>query len=109
MVRKENDLDLEKLIEDIKKWRPSAREIKATGEFAFVFAPSDQQIGKKGSGGGTLESVARIHQTKNDETFGGSYAYGSFATEVEMQLWIDAKVPSVQKIYAKKFAEKAVA
>jgi hypothetical protein len=57
----------------------------------------------------TIYFVARIHQTRNDETFGGSYAYGSFATEVEMQLWIDAKVPSVQKIYAKKFAEKAVA
>jgi len=63
IIRKENDLDLEKLIEDIKKWRPIARETKISGELAFVFAPSDQQIGKKSNGGGTLESVARIHQT----------------------------------------------
>lgn len=60
---KENDLDLEKLISEISKWRPSTKEKKVSGELAYVFAPSDQQVGKKGSGGGTIDLVARILET----------------------------------------------
>ena len=58
---------------------------------------------------GKLYYVACIHQTRNNKTFGGSYAYASFQSEKEMQQWIDKKVPSLQKTYAKKFAEMAVA
>lgn len=60
---RENDLDLEKLISEISKWRPSTKEKKVSGELAYVFAPSDQQVGKKGSGGGTIDLVARILET----------------------------------------------
>ena len=57
----------------------------------------------------TIYFVASIHQTRNNQTFGGSYARAYYKTVAEMQQWIDAKVPSVQKTYAKKFAETAVA
>ena len=57
----------------------------------------------------TIYFVARIHQTRNNETFGGSYAHAYYKTEAEMQQWIDAKLLSVKKTYVKKFAEKAVA
>lgn len=62
-ISKENDLDLEKLVSEIAKWRPSTKVKKQTGELAYVFAPSDQQIGKKGSGGGTIDLVARVLET----------------------------------------------
>jgi hypothetical protein len=57
----------------------------------------------------TIYFVASIHQTRNNQTFGGSYARAYYKTVAEMQQWIDAKVTSVQKSYAKKFAETAVA
>jgi hypothetical protein len=56
-----------------------------------------------------LYYVAEIQQTRNNKNFGGSYAYAKFETETELNKWIEAKVPSLQKNYAKKFAEKAVA
>lgn len=56
-----------------------------------------------------LYFVAEIHQTRNNQTYGGSYASATFQSQTEMQQWIDAKVPSLQKTYAKKFAEMAVA
>lgn len=62
-IAKTNNIDLEKLIEEIKKWKPQAGQKLFTGDLAYVFAPSDQQIGKKGSGGGTIDSVARILET----------------------------------------------
>jgi len=53
-------LDAEKLIDEVKKWRPQ-RGIKAgTGRGAFTLAPSDQQIGKKANGQGTQQSIDRI-------------------------------------------------
>jgi predicted phosphodiesterase len=54
------DFDLEQLVEEVSKWRPRKSEKYKTGELAYVFAPSDQQIGKKGNGEGTPESVERI-------------------------------------------------
>lgn len=57
-----NELDVEQLIDEIKKWRPE-RGIKAsTGRGAYTVAPSDQQIGKKANGEGTSQSVGRILQ-----------------------------------------------
>lgn len=54
------DFDLEKLTQEISKWRPSKNSNKTSGEGAFVIAPSDQQIGKKANGEGTPESIGRI-------------------------------------------------
>jgi len=53
-------LDAEALIDEIKKWRPERGIKVATGEGAFVVAPSDQQIGKKANGQGTQQSIDRI-------------------------------------------------
>lgn len=43
----ELDFDLEQLIHEVSKWRPSKGQKKQTGELAYLFVPSDQQIGKK--------------------------------------------------------------
>lgn len=60
-----SDLDLEKLVEEIKKWRPEKGKKETSGELAYIFAPSDQQIGKKASGEGTAESVERLLGTSS--------------------------------------------
>jgi len=54
------DFDLEQLVDEIKKWKPAKGSKQATGEGAYVIAPSDQQIGKKANGQGTEQSVQRI-------------------------------------------------
>ena len=53
-------LDAEALIDEVKKWRPERGIKVATGNGAFVVAPSDQQIGKKANGQGTQQSIDRI-------------------------------------------------
>jgi predicted phosphodiesterase len=53
-------LDAEKLIDEIKKWRPEKGIKQSTGEGAFTVVPSDQQIGKKANGQGTQQSIDRI-------------------------------------------------
>ena len=53
-------LDAEKLIDEIKKWRPSAGIKTPTGNGAYAVFPSDQQIGKKNGAGGTQQSIERI-------------------------------------------------
>lgn len=81
------DLDLEKLVDEIKKWKPSATGAKTSGNGAFVLAPSDQQIGKKANGEGTPESVARIleltegavHRLKELRKMGRSLGTVAFA------------------------------
>ena len=55
-----DELDIEQLVDHIKKWRPGKDTKKSTGEGAFLVAPSDQQIGKKANGEGTGQSVERI-------------------------------------------------
>jgi predicted phosphodiesterase len=55
-----SDVDLEKMMNEISKWRPSKSERKESGELAYVFAPSDQQIGKKQGDNGTAETVGRL-------------------------------------------------
>lgn len=59
----ESDLDVEKLIDEVKNWKPSKGQKQETGELAYVFAPSDQQIGKKVGENGTESSVKRILET----------------------------------------------
>lgn len=54
------DFDLEKLFDEMRKWRPEKYAGKTSGEGAFIVAPSDQQIGKKANGEGTPESIGRI-------------------------------------------------
>ena len=54
------DFDLEQLVDEIKKWKPSKGSKQATGDGAFVIVPSDQQIGKKANGLGTEDSIQKI-------------------------------------------------
>lgn len=53
-------LDAEKLVDEIKKWRPERGTKQATGKGAFAVFPSDQQIGKKAGGQGTQQSIDRL-------------------------------------------------
>ncbi len=53
-------LDVEKLADQIKKWRPAKNIKKSTGEGAYLIAGADQQIGKKANGLGSEHSVDRI-------------------------------------------------
>lgn len=54
------DSDIEALISEISKWKPGKASSKTTGDLAFVFAPSDQQIGKRANGEGTESTIGRI-------------------------------------------------
>lgn len=54
------DFDLEKLVDEIKAWTPPAVGRIHGGAGAYMFAPSDQQLGKKTGSGGTEQSVRRI-------------------------------------------------
>ena len=55
-------LDAEKLIEEIRKWRPERGIRQRTGEGAYIVVPSDQQIGKRANGQGTQQSIDRLLQ-----------------------------------------------
>jgi predicted phosphodiesterase len=59
-VAQSEQLDAEKLIDEIKKWRPERGIKTATGYGSFAVFPSDQQIGKKAGGEGTQQSIDRI-------------------------------------------------
>jgi len=61
-IATEDRLDAEKLVDEIKKWRPASGIKTQTGEGAFALFPSDQQIGKKTGSGGSEQSVDRILQ-----------------------------------------------
>lgn len=52
--------DLEKLVDEVKKWRPEKGVKKYTGDGAYAVFPSDQQLGKKANGIGSAESVQKI-------------------------------------------------
>jgi predicted phosphodiesterase len=54
------DSDLEKFLDEVSKWRPSKTEKRVSGELAYIFAPSDQQIGKKQGDEGTADTVGRL-------------------------------------------------
>jgi predicted phosphodiesterase len=55
-----DQLDVEKMVDEIKKWRPASGIKKATGSGSFAAFPSDQQIGKKTGSGGTQQSIDRL-------------------------------------------------
>jgi predicted phosphodiesterase len=59
-VAYEDRLDAEKLIDEIKKWRPERGAKAGTGNGSFAAFPADQQIGKKAGGQGTQQSIDRI-------------------------------------------------
>ena len=54
------DEDFDQLVSEISKWKPGKAQKNISGELAYVFAPSDQQIGKKSGDDGTAQSVERI-------------------------------------------------
>jgi predicted phosphodiesterase len=54
-----SDFDVDDLISSIEKWKPS--KVKETsGDLAYVFCPSDQQIGKKQGDSGSSQTVERL-------------------------------------------------
>lgn len=55
-----SDEDAQVLIDEVSKWRPRKAEKFKTGDLAYLFVPSDQQIGKKAGDDGTEHSIARI-------------------------------------------------
>jgi predicted phosphodiesterase len=57
---RDSALDVEQLIDEIKKWRPDKSSKVSTGSGAFTIAPSDQQIGKKANGQGTDQTITRL-------------------------------------------------
>lgn len=63
------DADLSRLLEEVSKWRPAKYEKPATGELAYVFSPSDQQIGKKQGEEGTAETVGRLLDITEEGVF----------------------------------------
>lgn len=56
---KENDLDLEKLVDELKKWRPSKSIKASTGPLSSVYAIGDPQYGKD-AGDGSAGTVRRV-------------------------------------------------
>jgi predicted phosphodiesterase len=54
------DGDLDQLVSEISKWKPGKVQKNTSGELAYVFSPSDQQIGKREGRDGTAQSVERI-------------------------------------------------
>ncbi len=53
-------LDVEKLADHMRKWRPGKGIKKSTGSGAYLIAAADQQIGKKANGHGTEQAIDRI-------------------------------------------------
>jgi predicted phosphodiesterase len=56
----QSDEDIEKLMDEVSKWKPRKTEKQEGGDLAFIFAPSDQQIGKKQGDEGTADTVRRL-------------------------------------------------
>lgn len=53
------DFDMKELITSIEKWKPGKAK-QTSGDLAFIFCPSDQQIGKKQGDAGTAQTVDRL-------------------------------------------------
>jgi predicted phosphodiesterase len=54
------DFDLEKLVDEIKNWKPRKAPKIVGGEGAYVHVGADKQIGKKAASVGTAQTVERI-------------------------------------------------
>ena len=64
LLAHENQIDAEKLIEEIKKWRP-AKVKQSDGEVTYVSCSGDEQAGKD-SGGGTVEIIERVKNSVDE-------------------------------------------
>jgi hypothetical protein len=95
------DFDLEKLFEEMQKWRPEKYAGKTSGEGAFIVAPSDQQIGKKANGEGnpffgkkhsaeSLEKISRASSGKNNPNYGSKFKSEEY---IKKQSDSNSKVP----------------
>ena len=63
-VRHEMEIDVEKLIAEIKKWRP-AKVKQSTGDLTYISCSADEQVGKD-AGGGTKEIIPRIKNSVDE-------------------------------------------
>ena len=54
------DADVEALVKHVQDWKPGKKAAKTSGDLAFIFAPADQQLGKKQGGHGTEQTIERI-------------------------------------------------
>lgn len=63
------DFDLEALVDEIRKWRPSKGIKTATGDAAYTHTGADKQIGKKASTGGTDQTVKRVLHCLNGSVY----------------------------------------
>jgi predicted phosphodiesterase len=52
--------DVEELVKHVQNWKPGKKTAKTSGDLAFIFAPADQQLGKKQGGHGTEQTIDRI-------------------------------------------------
>lgn len=59
------DFDLEQLVDEVRKWRPSKGLKSFTGGGAYVHNGADKQIGKRASTGGTEQTVRRLLDATN--------------------------------------------
>jgi len=59
---RDNKADVEALVKEVSSWKPGKNKKVQTSKdsLAFLFAPSDQQIGKKQGNEGTPQTVERI-------------------------------------------------
>ena len=58
-VLHEGQLDIEKLISEVSKWRPNSKAKVSTGDLTAVYGTGDQQLGKD-AGDGTEGTVRRV-------------------------------------------------
>ena len=54
------DFDLEQLVDEIKKWKPTKGTKMFTGDGAYGHIGADKQIGKKAGSGGTEQTISRV-------------------------------------------------
>lgn len=54
------DFDLERLVDEVSKWRPGKGVKQSYGNSAYVHVGADKQLGKKVGGIGTEQTVARL-------------------------------------------------
>jgi predicted phosphodiesterase len=78
LAQAERDFDLEKLVDEIKKWKPSKSPSKINGDGAYVHVGADKQLGKKAASGGTDQTVQRILEGTglSVDRLGGLRRYG---------------------------------
>ena len=64
VVRHELEVDVEKLMEEMKKWRPG-KATQSTGNLTYLSCSGDEQVGKD-AGGGTKEIVGRVKNSVDE-------------------------------------------